>query len=126
MELPTSIKKRITELIDNNSVVLFMKGSRATPQCGFSRQVVTILDSLIDDYEAVDVLADTELRETIKVFSDWPTFPQLYVDGTFIGGADIVGELFASGELQQLLKLPRQDTSLRDESQKEKTPCANL
>src|SRR5258708_14833881 len=80
-----------------------MKGTRRTPQCGFSAQVVQILDSLLPSYEAVDVLRAPEIRDGIKEFSEWPTIPQLYVDGKFVGGCDIVREMSGSGELQKLL-----------------------
>ena len=93
------------EFIDNevktNDVVLFMKGSPQFPQCGFSGQVVQILDYLGVDYKGVNVLADMEIREGIKAYSNWPTIPQLYVKGEFVGGCDIVTEMFQAGELQQ-------------------------
>ncbi|HVR18039.1 MAG TPA: Grx4 family monothiol glutaredoxin [Polyangiaceae bacterium] len=95
----TSIRHAIAE----NPVVLYMKGSRAQPQCGFSATVVQILDGLLPDYVTVDVLADTSLREGIKEFSSWPTIPQLYVRGEFIGGSDIVAALHESGELGEKL-----------------------
>lgn len=94
----------INEFIDNevkgNDVVLFMKGTPGFPQCGFSGQVVQILDYLGVDYKGVNVLADDELREGIKQYSNWPTIPQLYVKGEFVGGCDIVREMFQAGELQ--------------------------
>ena len=86
--------------VKSNDVVLFMKGTPGFPQCGFSGQVVQILDYLGVDYKGVNVLADDELREGIKQFSNWPTIPQLYVKGEFIGGCDIVREMFQAGELQ--------------------------
>ena len=93
------------EFIDNevktNDVVLFMKGSPQFPQCGFSGQVVQILDYLGVDYKGVNVLADMEIREGIKAYSNWPTIPQLYIKGEFVGGCDIVTEMFQAGELQQ-------------------------
>lgn len=92
-------KSEIEALVQDTEVVLFMKGTRARPQCGFSASVVDILDEYLDDYTTVDVLADAELREAIKAFSEWPTLPQLYVRGKFVGGADIVKELQAAGEL---------------------------
>jgi monothiol glutaredoxin len=104
--MDTASKERIAALVSANPVVLFMKGKRRLPQCGFSARVVQVLDQLLADYVTVDVLLDPELREAIKVYSDWPTIPQLYVRGEFIGGADIVGELFASGELAALLGAP--------------------
>ncbi len=103
MSLPEELRKRIDEIIASDRVVLFMKGNRTFPQCGFSATVVSILDHLIPEYTAVDVLADPGLREGIKEYSSWPTIPQLYIDGEFIGGCDIVRELFETGELQQRL-----------------------
>lgn len=98
----------INEFIDNevktNDVVLFMKGTPQFPQCGFSGQVVQILDYLGLDYKGVNVLADQEIREGIKQYSNWPTIPQLYVKGEFVGGCDIVREMFQSGELQSHLQ----------------------
>ena len=97
----------INEFIGNevktNDVVLFMKGTPQFPQCGFSGQVVQILDYLGLDYKGIDVLADAEIRQGIKDYSNWPTIPQLYVKGEFIGGCDIVREMFQSGELQNHL-----------------------
>ena len=95
----TNIRKTIAD----DDVVLFMKGVRTAPQCGFSNLVVRVLDHLGVEYRDVNVLADPEIREGIKVFSDWPTIPQLYVKGEFVGGSDIMMEMFESGELQQLL-----------------------
>jgi monothiol glutaredoxin len=100
-------RKRIDELVKKNRVLLFMKGERSYPQCGFSATVVQILDSLIPDYETVDVLADPAIREGIKAYSQWPTIPQLYIDGEFQGGCDIVREMYASGELQEKLGAAR-------------------
>lgn len=94
----------IQEIIDNNAVVLFMKGCKDMPQCGFSAAVSHVLGQLGVDFFDVDVLRDQEIRQGIKEFSDWPTIPQLYVKGEFIGGCDIVKEMFQSGELQELLK----------------------
>ena len=103
MSLSEPLRKQISELVTRNRVVLFMKGTRRMPQCGFSAQVVTILDALLPSYETVDALRSTEIRDGIKAFSQWPTIPQLYVDGQFIGGCDIVREMNASGELQKLI-----------------------
>ncbi|MCA9688645.1 MAG: Grx4 family monothiol glutaredoxin [Myxococcales bacterium] len=100
---PDVTQERIGELVRSEKVVLFMKGTRQQPQCGFSATVVGILDSLLPDYRTVNVLADPTLREGIKVFSSWPTIPQLYVDGEFLGGCDIVREMYQSGELEQSL-----------------------
>jgi monothiol glutaredoxin len=93
----------IRKTISDNDVVLFMKGSKGMPQCGFSSQVVHILGLLGVDYKDVNVLADMSVREGIKAFSNWPTIPQLYVKGEFVGGCDIVREMAEAGELQQLL-----------------------
>jgi len=93
----------ITKTIADNKVALFMKGTPKFPQCGFSSQVVQILNYLGVDYEGVNVLENQALREGIKSFSNWPTIPQLYVDGEFVGGCDIIREMFQTGELQDLL-----------------------
>jgi monothiol glutaredoxin len=106
MSLPAELNERIESLIRSDRVVLFMKGTRQGPQCGFSAQVVQILDRLVPDYTTVDVLSDPQVREGIKVFSSWPTIPQLYVGGEFVGGCDILKELFASGEIFEALGLP--------------------
>jgi monothiol glutaredoxin len=103
MELDTALKQRIDELVAGTPVVLFMKGSRRMPQCGFSARVVGILDGLLDEYETADVLEDADLREGIKAYSDWPTLPQLYVGGEFLGGCDIITEMAATGELHGAL-----------------------
>jgi len=103
MSLPEPVRQRIQSVIDSDRVVLFMKGSRTMPQCGFSAQVIQILDSQIDDYTTVDVLQDPEIRQGIKEFSTWPTIPQLYVGGEFIGGCDILTEMYQSGELPKTL-----------------------
>ena len=92
----------IRRTVSENDVVLFMKGDAAQPQCGFSALVVRVLDHLGVAYADVNVLADPELRQGIKEFSDWPTIPQLYVKGEFVGGCDIIKEMFETGELQQL------------------------
>ena len=97
-------KERIDALVQGNDVVLFMKGSALFPQCGFSSRAVAILDHLEVPFETVDVLQDQEIRQGIKEYSEWPTIPQLYVKGEFVGGSDIMMEMFESGELQQLLK----------------------
>jgi len=101
-----ALRSRISGLVAQNPVVLFMKGTRRAPQCGFSAQVVQILDELVPEYETVDVLSSAELRDGIKEFSQWPTIPQLFVHGEFIGGCDIVRSLQESGELSQLLSKP--------------------
>ena len=94
---------RIGDIVKSNDVVLFMKGTALFPQCGFSSRAVAILDHLGAPYETVDVLQDPEIRQGIKEYSDWPTIPQLYVKGEFVGGSDIMMEMFESGELQSLL-----------------------
>ena len=98
----TDARSRIDELVRSKDVVLFMKGSALFPQCGFSSRAVAILDHLGVEFETVDVLQDAEVRQGIKEFSDWPTIPQLYVKGEFVGGSDIMMEMFEAGELQQL------------------------
>ena len=95
--------ERIQKDIDENDVVLFMKGEAAFPQCGFSSLVVQVLSQLGVTFKDINVLEENELRQGIKDFSDWPTIPQLYVKGEFIGGCDIVREMYESGELQTLL-----------------------
>ena len=99
----TPIRAFIEGAIRDHDVVLFMKGVPDQPQCGFSSQVVQILDHLGAEFAGVNVLANEALRDDIKAFSDWPTIPQLYVKGEFVGGADIVREMFASGELKTLM-----------------------
>ena len=94
---------RLDEIVNKSDVVLFMKGSALFPQCGFSSRAVAILNHLGVDFETVDVLQDPEIRQGIKAYSDWPTIPQLYVKGEFIGGSDIMMEMYEAGELQQLL-----------------------
>lgn len=101
--LPPALQQRIQALVDDNEVLLFMKGTRQQPQCGFSARVVGILDGLISEYHTVNVLADPDIRQGIKVFSDWPTIPQLYIKGEFVGGSDIVAQAAASGELVEML-----------------------
>lgn len=95
---------QIENTIQNNDIVLYMKGSKKIPQCGFSATVVQILERCGVDFKDVNVLADQALREGIKQFANWPTIPQLYVKSEFIGGCDIVREMYQSGELQALLK----------------------
>jgi monothiol glutaredoxin len=103
MTLSEETRKQIDSIVASDRVVLFMKGDRHVPQCGFSATVVQILDTLVPDYTTVDVLAAPEIREGVKEYSSWPTVPQLYVNGTFVGGCDIVREMYTSGELQQTL-----------------------
>ncbi len=97
------VRRRIDELVKSNRVVLFMKGNKVFPSCGFSAQVVAILKHHGAEFETFNVLADPELRAGIKEYSDWPTIPQLYVDGEFVGGCDIVTDMHNSGELASLL-----------------------
>src|ERR1700756_835186 len=94
---------RLQALVGQNDVLLFMKGSPLFPQCGFSSRAVAILNHLGVEFESVDVLQDQAIRQGIKAFSDWPTIPQLYVKGEFVGGSDIVREMFSTGELKGLL-----------------------
>ncbi len=95
---------RIDADVKNNDIVLYMKGSKKLPQCGFSATVVAVLERLgIEDYKDINVLADAEIREGIKAYTQWPTIPQLYIKGEFIGGCDIVRDMYQSGELQALL-----------------------
>ncbi len=103
MSLSEETRSRIGSIIASDDVVLFMKGERQFPQCGFSAQVVRILDHLIDSYTTVDVLADPEIRQGVKEYSSWPTIPQLYVRGEFVGGCDIITEMFQAGELEKKL-----------------------
>ncbi len=94
---------RLTEIVQGNDVVLFMKGTPLFPQCGFSSKAVAILERLGVEYASVDVLQDMEIRQGIKAFSDWPTIPQLYVKGEFVGGSDIMMEMYQAGELETLM-----------------------
>jgi monothiol glutaredoxin len=98
-----SANERIDELVKANNVVLFMKGSPLFPQCGFSSKAIAILDHLNVEYASVDVLQDAEIRQGIKEYSDWPTIPQLYVKGEFLGGSDIMMEMYEAGELQDMV-----------------------
>ena len=95
--------ERIQSEIDENSVVLFMKGTPMMPQCGFSAAITQVLTQMEVKFKGIDVLADDELRQGIKEFSSWPTIPQLYVKGDFVGGCDIVREMYENGELKELL-----------------------
>lgn len=103
----SDVKARIDEIVQGNDVVLFMKGTALFPQCGFSSRAVAILDHLGVPFETVDVLQEPEIRSGIKDYSDWPTVPQLYVKGEFVGGSDIMMEMFQAGELQQLIEEKR-------------------
>lgn len=110
--METEIRDRIDAILAAHPVVLFMKGDRQQPLCGFSAATSAVLNDLLDDYFTVDVLADPEIRQGIKEYGDWPTIPQLYVKGELVGGADIVKQMYASGELQQLFGLPEPDRSV--------------
>ena len=99
----TDVTTRLDEIVKKSDIVLFMKGTALFPQCGFSSRAVAILDHLGVAFETVDVLQDPEIRNGIKAYSDWPTIPQLYVKGEFVGGSDIMMEMFEAGELAQLL-----------------------
>ena len=99
------LKEKIDQLVKENKVLVFMKGSKLMPQCGFSNNVVQILNTLGVDYKTVDVLADYDIRQGIKEYSNWPTIPQIYINGEFIGGSDIAIELYQSGELQQMVEV---------------------
>lgn len=99
------LKEQIDRLVQDHKILVFMKGSKLMPQCGFSNNVVQILNSLGVPYETVDVLADYDIRQGIKEYSNWPTIPQVYINGEFVGGSDIMIELYQSGELQQMAEI---------------------
>lgn len=99
------VKERIEKLIKDNKIMVFMKGTKLMPQCGFSNNVVQILNTLAVPFETVNVLDDYEIRQGIKEYSNWPTIPQVYINGEFIGGSDIMIELYQKGELQQLVEV---------------------
>ncbi|XP_022909363.1 glutaredoxin 3 [Onthophagus taurus] len=99
-----TLEERLKSLINKHKIMLFMKGNPTTPRCGFSRQIIEILRNVGEDFDTFDILEDEEVRQGLKTFSDWPTYPQLYVKGELIGGLDIVKELVASGELSDTLK----------------------
>jgi monothiol glutaredoxin len=109
MTLSTTTRTRIETLLNNNPVVLFMKGSPQAPRCGFSAAASGVLNELVPEYASVDVLEDAEIRDGIKDYGNWPTIPQLYVKGELVGGADIIQTMYNSGELQQLLGVPEPD-----------------
>ena len=100
----SDINERISKVVSDNDVVLFMKGTPLFPQCGFSSRAIAILEHCGVAYDSVDVLQDMEIRQGIKTYSDWPTIPQLYVKGEFVGGSDIMMEMFEAGELAQLME----------------------
>lgn len=99
------LKERIDKLVSQNKILVFMKGNKLMPQCGFSNNVVQILNTLGVPYETVDVLDDYEIRQGIKEYSNWPTIPQVYINGEFVGGSDVLIELYQQGELQQLVEV---------------------
>lgn len=99
------LKARIDELVKGSKILIFMKGSKLMPQCGFSNNVVQMLNSLGVPYETVDVLEDYDIRQGIKEYSNWPTIPQVYINGEFVGGSDIMIELYQNGELQQMVEV---------------------
>jgi monothiol glutaredoxin len=103
MTTPTT--EKIGKLIADNKIMVFMKGNKLMPQCGFSNQVVQILNILGVPYETVDVLADQDIRQGVKEYSNWPTIPQVYIDGEFVGGSDVLTELYQKGELQQMVEV---------------------
>ncbi len=107
MSIPPELQARIQGIVDSSPCVLFMKGNPVAPQCGFSAQVVQVLNRLLPEYQTFDVLSDGEVREGVKEFSDWPTIPQLYVGGEFMGGCDIVKEMYDNGELHDALGMER-------------------
>ncbi len=109
MSLTPDLRERITQLLQSHRVVLFMKGDPGSPRCGFSAKAVGILDALVPGYASVDVLADPEIREGIKEYGQWPTIPQLYVDGELIGGSDIIEQMLNSGELHEVLGVAAPD-----------------
>lgn len=114
MSLTPELESRIQGIVDSAPTVLFMKGNPAAPQCGFSAQVVQVLNRLLSEYETFDVLSDGEVREGVKEFSDWPTIPQLYIGGEFMGGCDIVKEMYDSGELHDALGMERPELAAED------------
>lgn len=99
------VKERIDSLVKQNKIMVFMKGSKLMPQCGFSNNVVQILNTLGVPFETVDILADSDLRQAIKEYSNWPTIPQVYINGEFVGGSDILIEMYQSGDLQQMVEV---------------------
>jgi monothiol glutaredoxin len=99
------VKDKIDSLLTQNKIMVFMKGTKLMPQCGFSNNVVQILNTLGVPFETVDILADQEIRQGIKEYSNWPTIPQVYIDGQFVGGSDILIELYQKGELQEMVEV---------------------
>ena len=99
------LKERIDNLVSQHKILVFMKGNKLMPQCGFSNNVVQILNTLGIPYETIDILQDYEIRQGIKEYSNWPTIPQVYIDGEFVGGSDVLIELYQKGELQQMVEV---------------------
>ncbi len=99
------LKERIDNLVNQNKIMVFMKGTKLMPQCGFSNNVVQILNTLGVPFETVDILEDYEIRQGIKEYSNWPTIPQVYIDGQFAGGSDVLIEMYQKGELQQMVEV---------------------
>lgn len=99
------VQQRIDNLVKQHKILVFMKGNKLMPQCGFSNNVVQILNTLGVPYETVDVLADSEIRQGVKDYSDWPTIPQVYIDGEFVGGSDVLIELYQQGKLQEMVEV---------------------
>jgi monothiol glutaredoxin len=103
--MDAAVKDRIEQMIQNNTIMVFMKGNKLMPQCGFSNNVVQILNVLGVPFETFDVLSDPEIRQGIKEYSNWPTIPQVYINGEFLGGSDILIELYQSGKLQETVEV---------------------
>jgi monothiol glutaredoxin len=99
------LKERIDNLVKQHKILVFMKGNKLMPQCGFSNNVVQILNTLGVPYETIDILDDQEIRQGIKEYSDWPTIPQVYINGEFVGGSDVMIQLYQKGELQQMVEV---------------------
>ncbi|MGB7414776.1 MAG: Grx4 family monothiol glutaredoxin [Thermosynechococcaceae cyanobacterium] len=99
------LKARLDDVVKNNKIVVFMKGSKLMPQCGFSNNAVQLFNSLGAPYETVDVLSDPDIRQGIKEYSNWPTIPQVYINGEFVGGSDVLIELYQQGDLQQMVEV---------------------
>ncbi|MGB3309935.1 MAG: Grx4 family monothiol glutaredoxin [Nodosilinea sp.] len=103
--MDSATKERLDQLVQNNTIMVFMKGNKLMPQCGFSNNVVQILNVLGVPFETVDVLADADIRQGIKEYSNWPTIPQVYINGEFVGGSDILIELYQNGKLQEMTEI---------------------
>ncbi|MBD2234225.1 Grx4 family monothiol glutaredoxin [Phormidium tenue] len=103
--MDAATKERLDQLVQNNTIMVFMKGNKLMPQCGFSNNVVQILNVLGAPFETVDVLADPDIRQGIKEYSNWPTIPQVYINGEFVGGSDILIELYQNGKLQEMVEI---------------------